>query len=387
MIRLILLTDFTEAFARYLLRGILKYSKGKKESWIVCRMPPSYKQRIGISGVVNWAKKWKANAIIGQFDIKDDVSFFAKNGILALAQDYKTRFSNIPNITSNYHKAGRIAADFFIGKGYKNFAFFGYEDAVWSLERKEGYFEGIRAHGLAENFHEYNNNKIDNLWYYDSEPLITWLKALPLSTALFACDDNQAIKITEVCRTIDIKIPEEIAVLGVDNDTVVCNLSDPPISSIQMDVEMAGLDAATLIDQMLKDEKTIPHDIFIKPLNIVNRISTDLYPTRDPYVLTAIKYIHKNIAEKINVTEIVAQVPLSRRLLETRFRKETGQAIYQYILKHKIERFSQLLLLSDKPISEIATEVGFFDYKNVARKFKSIKKCSPLQYRSQNKVS
>ena len=99
MIRLILLTDFTEAFAHNLLRGILEYSK-EREPWVVCRMPPSYKQSHGIPGVLKWAKKWQADAIIAQFDDDDEVELFRENGIIALAQDFKSRFSVIPNITS-----------------------------------------------------------------------------------------------------------------------------------------------------------------------------------------------------------------------------------------------------------------------------------------------
>ncbi|WP_321479917.1 DNA-binding transcriptional regulator [uncultured Bacteroides sp.] len=384
MIRLILLTDFTEAFAQYLLKGILRYSKGR-EPWVVCRMPPSYKQRYGIEGVLNWAKKWEADAIIAQFDIDDEVNLFVENGIVAVAQDYKSRFTTIPNITSDYHLAGRMAADFFIQKGYKNFAFFGYKDVVWSEERCEGFLNRIVESSYAGSFYEYHNEKIEDLWFYESAPLIKWLKGLPKSTALMACDDNQAIKITEACRMVGLKIPEEIAVLGVDNDTVICNLSDPPLSSLHMNIEMGGYDAAALIDGMLKNEGASYTDIYIKPLNIVNRISTDIYSTDDPYVLNAIKYIHQNLSIKLSVEDVVRQVPLSRRLLEMRFKDVTGESIYQYMLKTRIEYFAQLLLSSSEPISDIAVNIGFVDYKNLARQFRILKNCSPSEYRLRNK--
>lgn len=384
MIRLILLTDFTEAFAQYLLKGILKYSKGR-EPWVVCRMPPSYKQRYGIEGVLDWAKKWEADAIIAQFDVEDNVSAFATNGIVAVAQDYKSRFSSIPNITSDYRLAGRMAADFFRQKGYRNFAFFGYKDVVWSTERCEGFYNRITDYGFASSFYEYHNEQIENLWFYESTPLIKWLKSLPVPTALMACDDNQAIKITEACRMVGLKIPEEIAVLGVDNDTVICNLSDPPLSSLHMNIEMGGYDAAALIDKMIKNGRESYSDIYIKPLNIISRISTDIYSTDDPYVLKAIKCIHQNLSSKLSVEEIVKQVPLSRRLLEMRFKNVTGEPIYQYILKIRMDYFAQLLLTSNDPISEIAMSVGFIDYKNFARQFRILKNCSPSEYRSRNK--
>ena len=133
MIRLILLTDFTESFSYNLLKGVLAYSKSH-EPWVVCRMPPSYKNSHGIEGVLKWAKTWHADAIIGRFDNDDNVELFRENGIIALAQDYKSRFSNIPNITGDYRKTGRMAAEFFLSKGFQNFAFYGYRDTVWSQE-------------------------------------------------------------------------------------------------------------------------------------------------------------------------------------------------------------------------------------------------------------
>lgn len=140
MIRLILLSDFTESFSYNLLKGVLMYANSH-EPWVVCRMPLSYKQTYGIKGVLKWAKTWHADAIIGRFDNDDNVEIFRENGIIAIAQDYKARFSNIPNITGDYYKTGRMAAEFFLRKGYQNFAFYGYRDTVWSQERCEGFYK------------------------------------------------------------------------------------------------------------------------------------------------------------------------------------------------------------------------------------------------------
>ena len=163
MIRLILLTDFTESFAYNLLKGVLAYSKSH-EPWVVCRMPPSYKHTYGIEGVLKWAKAWQADAIIGQFDDKDNVDLFRENGIIAVAQDYKSRFSNIPNITGNYRKPGRMAAEFFLSKGFQNFAFYGYRNTVWSQERCDGFYECIAAQGFGNNFSSYQEQSLDDLW-------------------------------------------------------------------------------------------------------------------------------------------------------------------------------------------------------------------------------
>lgn len=386
MVRLILLTDFTEAFAHNLLRGILEYSKGR-EPWVVCRMPPSYKQSYGIPGVLEWAKKWQADAIIAQFNDNDEVELFRENGIVALAQDFQSRFSVIPNITSRYELTGQMAADFFLQKGFRNFAFYGYKDVVWSEERYMGFLNRIMEKGLGDNFFEYKNQPLENLWYYESEPLADWIKSLPHPVALMACDDTRGNKIMEMCQVLGINIPEEIAVLGVDNDEIICNLSEPPLSSVSLNIVKGGYEAARLIDRLIHNEATSCEDVIIQPITIVNRLSTDIYATDNPAILAALKYIHQNLANKINVDDIVKQVPLSRRLLEIRFRQVTGQSIYQYISDLRMERFSQLLLASTEPIADLAMQVGLADSKNLARQFKLWKGCTPVEYRKRNKVS
>lgn len=386
MRRLILLTDFTEAFAHNLLRGILEYSKGR-EPWVVCRMPPSYKRTYGIEGVLKWAKQWEADAIIAQFDDDDNVELFRHHGIVALAQDYKSRFSTIPNITSRYLLTGRMAADFFLQKGFRNFAFYGYKDVVWSEERGMGFRDRLAECGFGDRFREYQKQSLDNLWYYESEPLADWIRSLPHPTALMACDDTQANKVMEVCRVLGIHIPEDIAVLGVDNDEIICSLSDPPLSSVGLNIVKGGYEAAALIDRLLKepDVHAPSGDVIIQPTAIVDRRSTDIYATENPAIQTALKYIHQNLAEKLNVEDVVKEVPLSRRLLEMRFREVTGRSIYQYISDLRMERFSQLLLSTNDPIADIAVRVGLADAKNLARQFKQWKGCTPVEYRRQNR--
>lgn len=384
MIRLILLTDFTEAFAHNLLRGILEYSKGR-EPWVVCRMPPSYKQTNGIPGVLEWAKKWEADAIIGQFDDEDEVELFQQNGIIALAQDFKSRFTSIPNITSRYELTGQMAADFFLQKGFRNFAFYGYKDVVWSEERCMGFRERIMEKRAGYKFFEYQKQSLEHLWYYESEPLADWLKALPHPLALMACDDTQGNKIIEMCRVLDIKIPEGISLLGVDNDEIICGLSNPPLSSISLNIVKGGYEAAQLIDRLLHNEDAVEKDVIIQPIAVVNRLSTDIYATDNPVILAALKYIHQNLANKIGVDDIVRQLPLSRRLLEIRFKEVTGQSVYQYIFNLRMERFAQLLLASSEPIADLAAQVGLSDSKNLARQFKEWSGCTPVEYRKKNK--
>ena len=387
MVRLIFLSDFTEAYAHHLLQGILTYAKQKdQEAWVVCRMPPSYKETYGTKGVVEWAKKWEANAIIGRFNHDDDIDLFRRNGIIAIAQDFKRRFNNIPNITSNYHDTGRLAARFFIEKGYEHFAFYGYKDTVWSDERCDGFYEGVKEAGYGKNFHTYTNQQLETLWYYDTTPLLNWLNQLPQQTAVFCCDDNQGNKITEICKSNKIQIPEHLAVLGVDNDTTLCELSDPPLSSIHLDIEAGGYETAELIMNLMKQKDFQPQDVIIKAISIINRASTNSFATNDMYINEALEFIHSNLDKALNVTDLIKKLPLSRRLLEMRFKKVTGRSVYNYIIYNRIEEFARKIHETDKPINEIATEMEFYNYSNLVQQFKQIKGCTPTEFRKRNKA-
>ena len=135
MCKIILLSDFAEEFGKNLLRGIARYSK-EHGPWTFCRMPGYYRETIGIDGILAWAKEWKADGIIGQFYNNEEVWKFTQAKIPVIAQDFKERFQEIPNITGAYKETGRMAAEYFLRKGFKNFAFYGFRNIVWSRERQ-----------------------------------------------------------------------------------------------------------------------------------------------------------------------------------------------------------------------------------------------------------
>ena len=174
MIQVLLITDFTESFSHKLLAGLVDYSR-RKEQWIIRRMPPEYKRKIGIPGVIHVAKEWEIDAVIGQFEPTDDVSLFAENGIVAVAQDYKKRFTTIPNITADYIGTGRMAAKFFLDRGFRNFGFFGFNDVCWSDERCEGFRREVEAAGFGGSFYAYRMQEIAMVWHYQRNRLNEWL--------------------------------------------------------------------------------------------------------------------------------------------------------------------------------------------------------------------
>lgn len=383
MVRLVFITDFTESFAYCLLRGIIKYSQ-QTQQWEVCRMPPAFKRKVGMKGVVEWAKKWGADVVIGQFEPDDNVSLFEKNGIIAIAQDYKKKFDTIPNITADYLTTGRMAAELFLDKGFRNFAFFGYKDVCWSDDRCEGFFSRVEEAGFAGNFYSYTLQEIDELWYYDAKKLQDWIISLPKPIAIMACDDNQGSMLIDACNAVGVSIPSEVSLIGVDNDEVICNLSNPTLSSIFVDIEKGGYETAIMAEKMIADRSFRGSDIVLHPQKIVNRMSTSVYATDDKEILLALQYIHSNIERKISVKDLLTEIPLSRRLLEIRFKKITGESIYQYISRVRVEHFAELLLSSNDSVVDIAYSMGENDSKSISRRFKSLMGCTPNDWRNKN---
>ena len=384
MAKILLLTDFSSGYSRNLLKGIVRYSK-EVGNWSFQRMPLYYRMLYGENGVVEWAKKWQADAIIAQLT---DVNIELLNdlNIPIIVQNYRDRNKAVSNLTGDYFNTGVMAAKFFLNRGYRNFAFYGFKGAIWSRERADGYSHEIEKQGYKLAILE-NDNKDKEEWSYNHTVLGNWLQSLPKPVALFACDDHFALQISETCNVYNINVPDDIAILGVDNDDLLCNISDPPLSSIVLDVENGGYNAGKLLHQLITKEITEPFNIVVNPLIIERRKSTEKYAVSDKNIRTILNYIEKNYANHLSVEELVKQVPLSRRVLEKKFKEETGESLYQYIQNYRIDQFTRLLITTDYSLFEAALQSGFENYKNVSRIFRKYKSLSPAEYRKRYKCN
>ena len=384
MAKILLLTDFSSGYSRNLLKGIVRYSK-EVGNWSFQRMPLYYRMLYGENGVVEWAKKWQADAIIAQLS---DVNIELLNdlNIPIIVQNYRDRNKAVSNLTGDYFNTGVMAAKFFLNRGYRNFAFYGFKGAIWSRERADGYSHEIEKQRYKLAVLE-NDNKDKEEWSYNHTVLGNWLQSLPKPVALFACDDHFALQISETCNVYNINVPDDIAILGVDNDDLLCNISDPPLSSIVLDVENGGYNAGKLLHQLITKEITEPFNIVVNPLIIERRKSTEKYAVSDKNIRTILNYIEKNYANHLSVEELVKQVPLSRRVLEKKFKEETGESLYQYIQNYRIDQFTRLLITTDYSLFEAALQSGFENYKNVSRVFRKYKSLSPAEYRKRYKCN
>ena len=379
MIKILLLTDFSSGYGRSLLEGVVRYAR-EAGPWVFYRMPLYYRELHGDEGVVRWAEEWGADAIIAQLtDV--DLNVLNRLDIPIIVQNYKERCHGLSNLTGDYYGTGVMAAEFFIRKGYKAFAYYGFTDTVWMRERGEGFRDAVSEKGYPVYTFDDGRQLSDGQWNFDAERVSRWLLDLPKPIALFACDDYYALQITEVCKMYNIDIPGDIAVLGVDNDNLLCNISDPALSSIELDVENGGYEVGKLLHQFFEKKITAPADVIIKPVRIVSRGSTERFAVSDKYIGQVLAYIDENYCNPLSVDDLIRIIPYSRRVLEKKFKSETGMSVYQYIQQQRIEKFAALLITTDLPLTEAAAGAGFPDYKNVSRIFVKMKEMTPLQYR------
>jgi LacI family transcriptional regulator len=244
----------------------------------------------------------------------------------------------------------------------------------------------VEASGHGETFYTYNLQDIDNLWFYEQDKLTDWLRAIPKPIGIMACDDNQGNNLVEACHAAGIQIPSEVSILGVDNDELLCNLGSTPLSSIQVNIEEGGYQTAALIEKRVLHPDAPLEDVVLKPVKIIGRMSTAAYATQDEQIQKAIQFIHRNVTKKISVEDVTDEVALSRRLLERRFKKVTGQTLYQYITDVKLKEFAQMLLDTDAQLIDIALSLGESDTKSISRRFKQLYGCSPIQWREKNQT-
>lgn len=225
-----------------------------------------------------------------------------------------------------------------------------------------------------------------NDWEKEQQHVCRWIKDLPKPVGIFACNDDRGQHILEVCKLMNLKVPEDVAVIGVDNDLMVCEFGDPPLSSIALNIESAGYEAAKLLDKMMNSRKKMKgRQIIATSSHIVQRQSSDILAVDDHGVALAIQYIKDNAKNKILVKDLVDATGISRRALEKRFRKTIHRTIYSEIQQVRIESISKLLIETDLPISQITSLFNFTDVEHISRFFKKEKGIGLREFRKLQK--
>ena len=205
--------------------------------------------------------------------------------------------------------------------------------------------------------------------------------ALPKPIGLMACNDDRGREVLEACRAAQIEVPEEIAVIGIDNDSLLCDLASPPLSSVALNAEHAGFEAAELLEKLMSGRVSAPQRIMVDPLYIVNRHSTNVVAVDDADVATAMRFIRDHCGQPVRVHDVADAVGLSRRMLEIRFRAALGRSLNDEIQRAHLEMAKRLLTETDWPMEKIALASGYNGASYLSVLFQRFLKLNPTEYR------
>jgi len=288
------------------------------------------------------------------------------------------------SLESDDVRAGELAAQHFIQKGYTEFAYVG-NSAAWSFARAAGFERELEkaGHSCAQLHQKWEPPIAGRGWHSTdlTGELIDWIKALKRPLALLACNDLRARIIAQLCRENGLHIPDEIAILGVDNDELDCELASPPLSSVAVPWRRIGYDAAALLDRVLDGEAIEPALTLIPPIGVVERQSTDSVAIADPEVAASVRFIRQNAQGQIGVEDILREVPVGRRSLEQRFQAMLQRTPLEEIRRVRIERAKQLLATTDLPVRDIGKLSGFGQSTWFSEAFLALVGESPARYR------
>ena len=369
---------------RSLLRGIAQYSR-THGSWTFYREVPFY-ERLSQCERIQQLKDWNADGIIMREQGCLD-SNLLNLGIPTIYSGHRSGPTpGIPNILGDDREIGTMAADYLIGKGFRNFGFCGFQNMWWSDDRGRYFADQLHAKGFKVDVYAPPTESEVLSWAEEPTSMAKWIKTLPKPCAVFSCTDDRCRQLSEACKRAGIKVPEEVALLGVDNDELVCDFASPPLSSIMLNTEKAGYDAAAIMHRMMKGEVMGGITIPIPAPHVITRQSTDIMAIDDPVVATALNYIREHYRKGITVVDIARTTGVSRRVLEIHFRKSMDRSVYEEVLRFRMNHACVLLMETNLSVAQIAEALNYDEIKYFSRGFKKLIGISPLAYRKQHSI-
>lgn len=380
--KVILLIENSRAYGRDLLRGIARYSR-LYGPWSFYMEPPFYLESGGRIRRLNVShlRELNADGIIMRDTGKPEQ--IAAMGIpTIIASAIKEQMPDITTIRTDDARIGKSGAEHLLERGFRNFGYCGFDDMSWSRKRRDSFVNSIAQAGFKTKVYRQPNSRSKRVWENEQNLVADWLKSLPKPVGLMVCNDDRGRQVIETCNVARLAVPDEIAVIGVDNDRLVCELSNPPLSSIALNVERAGYEAAELLDKMIAGQKKkTAHTITVSPTHTVTRQSTDILTIDDPLVSAALRFVRRNAKKDIQISDVVDAVATSRRTLQQRFRKLMRRSLHDEIMLARVELVAQLLVETNVSVSEIAARLNYASPEHISRSFYRIKGLTPLAYR------
>jgi LacI family transcriptional regulator len=374
--RIALLLGQDIGYCREVLRGVQQYAVHRRQ-WVFRDAPPEMETLTPL-------REWRPHGIIGLLfhgDVAD-----ALQGLEVPLVNTTSTLSRweVPLIEADHEHVGRMAAEYFLDKGYCHFGFFGSAWTHVSRTREAGYRERLTQSGfaLASCHAEYlPRPPVGASWRHVDKQVADWLRTLPKPVAILCSNDVPARDLADVCRQLQLKVPQEVALLGVDNDELECGLTWPSLSSIELPA--LGYEAARLLDGLMRGKKPPAKAIFLPPIRVVTRQSTDMRAVDNPVVVAALDFIRANLVDEFTVDDIANGAGVGRRDLERKFRATLGRSVLDEVRTARVDRVRQLLGDTQLSMAAIAQRAGFSGSRRMAVVFRETTGVTPRQYRRQ----
>jgi LacI family transcriptional regulator len=383
--RIALLIESSRTYGRGILRGIARYAH-VHGPWSFFTM-----ERDLHGGVPTILKKWKGDGIIARIENRGMAAKLRKLGCPVIDVLGQAALLGVPSFDTDAAAVAQMAVNFFQKAGFQHFAYAGYPGIPFSEKRRVAFARFLQEHGHSLRVlpHAPVGGGAKHIQAIEQEgisaegAIARWLQAQPRPLAVLACNDVRAQQVLNACREHGLRVPDQIAVMGVDNDDVLCALCEPPLSSIEPDAERLGYEAAELLARMIKGHGAVPANTQIPPARLIERVSTDFVAIEDPITVQAVRFIRDNIDRGIAVKDVTAHVQRSRTDLEQRFRRALKRSVRAEILRCRMDRVCALLRQTKLSLNEVAQRTGFSSAAHVCRLFHQRYKLSPTDFRKQ----
>lgn len=357
----------------YQMMGTMEYAQAKR--WTITLVegdPPAYWKGDGAILTLR-----TANARLISFARK-----IAAQGIPVVNSGLQHAEIKVPRVTGDNREIGRLAAEHFSERHFRSVAWFSRDWSHVHALRESAFARAWkgdppRALVWAKSAHRTRQ--------YDTEALSAWLErelaALPRPVGIFAWNDRDAADLLAVSLAAGFSVPDEVAILGVDDNEIVCENQTVPLSSIAHDIKRISYERAALLDRIMEGEHPPEKPILIPPKGIVVRRSTDTIAATNPIVVAALKYMRENISRSFGSNQIADAIGISRSTLDRAFSAELGTSIAQEVLRQRIARAKVVLRRTDSSIAEIAATLGFCHGEHLSNTFRRIVGVTPGEYR------
>jgi len=359
-----------------LIPGIHRVASTGRDYWMVDFNRP-------IGEIKQLIREWKPMGLIMEWQpfITEQLLQLGLPSIVTIGE---AEGLSVPSVDVDDARVGELAASHLLGLGLHQFGFLG-ENTDYSRQREDAFRVKVEASGHeCHSFFQHIGTvrKYIEHWHEAEAELVAWLKELPKPIGIFAAHDPSGRLLAETCRSHSIRIPEEVAIVGANNDNHVCGMTYPPLSSIEIPWDHIGYETALQMERLLEDPTSVTNEpLLIAPTRVVPRRSSDFLSVSNPTLARALEYIHEYAISGINVKDLVEQLRCPRRTLERTFREVLGRSVHEEIMRTRLDYAKELLARADLSIDQVAEHSGFGRNERFSVNFRKWEHMTPRDYR------